>query len=165
MLELCPWHEAGAADGGMVRGGRVEARQWLERQLMDDADAALARGYALGLADGTDLSRLDRAQVNDQLSAALLEGRLHSDLGTPVVLRPLTQTAWPAAAAPPPPARAGSSPRATSAPGPAAETTFGPDMDVAAQVAVLVQAAKDGMPFCEECAKAAAKRALDGSAA
>jgi hypothetical protein len=43
------------------------------------------------------------------------------------------------------------------APPPAAETTFGSDLDVAAMVAVLVQAAQDGVPFCEECARAAAE--------
>jgi hypothetical protein len=37
-----------------------------------------------------------------------------------------------------------------------AETTFGAELDVAAMVAVLVQAAQDGVPFCEECERAAA---------
>jgi branched-chain amino acid transport system ATP-binding protein len=33
---------------------------------------------------------------------------------------------------------------------------MGAELDVAAMVAVLVQAAQDGVPFCEECARAAA---------
>ena len=165
MLKLRPWHEAGGADGGAVRDDPVDARQWLDGQLIDDADAAQARAYALGLADGTELSRLDDAQLKDHLAAALMAGGWGAGLGTPVVLRPLAQTARPAATAQPAPAA--SSPRAApaAAPAPDAETTFGPDLDVAAQVAVLVQAAQDGVPFCEECAKAAAKRALSAAAA
>jgi hypothetical protein len=68
------------------------------------------------------------------------------------------------APAPPPPAPA-SSPRPAAAPAaapPAAETTFGSDLDVAAMVAVLQQAAQDGVPFCEECEKA--KRAATAAA-
>lgn len=165
MLKLRPWHEAGGAVGGAFRGDPVEARQWLDRQLVDDADAASARGCALGLADGTELSRLDDAQLKDLLSPALMSGRLTSVLGTPVVLRGLTQSAAPAAA--PPPAAAASSPRAAPAPAPApaADTTFEPGLDVVAQVAALKQAAQDGVPFCEECAKAAAKRAQESVAA
>ena len=33
---------------------------------------------------------------------------------------------------------------------------FGSELDVQAMVAVLVQAAQDGVPFCEECARTAA---------
>ena len=166
MLKLWPWHDAGGADGSVGRGDPVQWRQWLDRQLIDDSDASEARGYALGLSDGTELSRLDGAQLKDHLAAAMMAGRLDAALGTPVVLRVLTQTARPAAAASPS-APAASSPRAASAaaPAPAAETTFGPDLDVVAQVAVLVQAARDGVPFCEECAKAAAKRGLEAAAA
>ena len=62
------------------------------------------------------------------------------------------------AAAPAPPASSPSAPRAAPvAAAPPVETTFGSDLDVAAMVAVLVQAAQDGVPFCEECARAAAE--------
>ena len=165
MLKLWPWHEAGGANGGALRGDPEETRQWLEQQLMDDADTAQARGYASGLADGTELSRLDKSQVKDHLSAALMQGRWRTDQGTAAVLRSLTQAARPAAAAPPAAAASSARPAPAAAPAPAAETTFGPDLDVAAQVAALKQAARDGVHFCEECAKAAARRAQAGAAA
>ncbi len=158
MLKPRPWHETGGADGGALRGDSVEVRQWLDRLLIDDADTAWARSDALALADGTELSRLDDAQLKDHLTPAWAAGRLVSALGPAVVLRALTTIAPPAAA----PAPAASSPRAAAAAAPAAaaDTTFAPDLDVAAQVAALTQAAQDGVPFCEECAKAAAKRTL-----
>ena len=160
MLKLRPWLDAGGVDGGALRGNPVAARQWLDRHLIDDADAALARGYALGLADGTELSRLDDAQLKDHLAAAMMAGRLRAAVDAPVVLRQLTQTAQPAAA--PRLTPAASRPRAPTAAtsAPDAESTFEPNLDVAAQVAVLKQAAHDGVPFCEECAKSTAKRTL-----
>jgi hypothetical protein len=68
-----------------------------------------------------------------------------------------------AASAPPPPAVSSSSPqlslvrRAPAAPATEApeDSTFPPNLDVAAVVAGLKAAANDGVPFCEECAKAA----------
>ena len=145
----------------------ISARQWLDRHAINDVERSALRGAALGLADGTELSRLDDAQLKDHLSAALMRGHLSAAAKTSVVLRRLTQSAQPAAAITGAPAVAASSPRAAAeaAPAPAAETTFGPGLDVAAQVAALVQAAQDGVPFCEECAKAAAKRMLEKAAA
>lgn len=158
MDRLRPWHPDGGGDDGIGRLDPVAGRQWLDRQLIDDADAGELRGYALGLADGTDWSRLDDAQVKQQLAVALDDGRLRTGAGARVVLHGLGQVLAPVAA-PPPPAPA-PSPRAAPAAAPSpAETTFGADLDVAAQVAALVQAAQDGVPFCEECAKAAAQRA------
>lgn len=158
MDRLRRWHSDGGADDGIGRLDPVQARQWLDRQVIDDADACQLRNYALGLNDGTDWSRLDNAQVKRQVAIALENGRLRTGAGAPVLLRPLGRVSVPAAAvAAPAPAP---SPRAAPvAPPPPVETTFGSDLDVAAQVAVLVQAARDGVPFCEECAKAAAKRA------
>ena len=165
MLKLRPWLDAGGVDGGALRGNPVAARQWLDRHLIDDADAALARGYALGLADGTELSRLDDAQLKDHLCPALTTGRLAVTRGTPVVLRALTQSVPPAAA--PATEAPASRPRTAPAPAPtpAADTTFEPNLDVAAQVSALKQAAQDGVPFCEECARAAAKQTLEAAAA
>ena len=83
-------------------------------------------------------------------------------MAAPQLLR-LPTAAPPTAAPPPPPAAA---PRAAAAaPASVAETTFGPQLDVAAMVAVLQQAAQDGVPFCEECARAAAKQTLEAAAA
>lgn len=77
---------------------------------------------------------------------------------TVLQMRPLalaTPAPAPAAAAPAPgPAAAArrAAPAAAPAPG-----TFEAELDVAAMVAVLQQAARDGVPFCEECARAAAE--------
>jgi pyruvate/2-oxoglutarate dehydrogenase complex dihydrolipoamide acyltransferase (E2) component len=71
-------------------------------------------------------------------------------------MRPLALTppAPAPAAAAPAPSPASAAGRAAPAAAPAAGT-FGADLDVAAMVAVLQQAARDGVPFCEECARAA----------
>jgi len=164
MHRLRRWHPDGGADDGVGRLDPIEARQWLDRQVIDDADAGQLRGYALGLADGTDWSRLDEAQVKQQVATALEDGRLRTGAGALVVLRPMGQVSAPVAA-PAPPAPAPSPRAAPVAPPPPVETTFGSDLDVAAQVAVLVQAAQDGVPFCEECAKAAAKQAAEEASA
>ncbi len=138
----------------------TSSRQWLDRQRVDDVGRSALRCTAQGLTEGTELSRLDDAQLNDLLFAALMAGRLRPAAEAPVVLRQLTQTAQPATA--PRLTPAASSPRAPTAAtsAPAAESTFEPNLDVAAQVAVLKQAAQDGVPFCEECAKPTAKRSL-----
>ena len=158
MIHLRPWFRLSGSDTGIGRRDPVEARQWLDLQLIDDADAGRLRWYAAGLHDGTDWWRLDDAQVKEQLAAALDEGRLRTGLGEKVVLRPLDQLQPVPLPAPPAPA---SSPRAAPAPAPAApiETTFTPNLDIAAQVAVLVQAAQDGVPFCEECERTKRERA------
>lgn len=59
------------------------------------------------------------------------------------------------ASAAPAPGPAAAARQASPAPA-AAAGTFEVELDVAAMVAVLQQAARDGVPFCEECARAAA---------
>ena len=155
-VPLVPWHRQPGDSAAAVDD--VSTRQWLERRAIDDVGRGALRSAALGLADGTELSRLDDAQLKDHLVAAMMARRLDTAVGAPVVLRALTQRTERAAAAPAP---AASRPRvAPVAPAPAAETTLGSDVDIDAMVAVLVKAARDGVPFCEECAKATAKRAL-----
>lgn len=157
MLKLWPWHEAGAADNGVVRGDPVESRQWLERQLIDDVDVAQARCQVLGLADGTESWRMDDTQLKLQLVAALDDGRLHIGASTPVRLRSLVQAQAPASA-PASALAATSSPRPMPPPRPTppAAATFGPELDTVAMAAVLKRAAQDGVPFCEECERAKA---------
>lgn len=170
MDTLLPWHQAGDAKPGAGDGwgDPVAARQWLDSNLIGDADASLGRLTLHGLADGTDLSRLDDSQIKQQLAAALEQGRLRAAAGPALLLRPVGQGLLPPPAAPP--AAPVSSPRpaapaAAAAPPPAIESTFGSDVDVEAMVAVLRAAAQDGVPFCEECARAKAKRQMAEAAA
>ncbi len=155
---LALWHRQ--PGNSLPTVDETSSRQWLDRQRVDDVGRSALRCTALGLTDGTELSRLDDAQLNDYLFAALMAGRLRPAAEAPVVLRQLTQTAQPAAA--PRLTPAASSPRAPTAETstPAAESTFEPNLDAGAQIAVLKQAARDGVPFCEECAKSTAKRSL-----
>lgn len=103
----------------------------------------------LGLDDA--LSRLDEHQVAALVTPALVSDRLR--LGGPAQAPTLlAQGTKPQAAAPAPAPAAARAPAAAPAPAPAAA----PELDVAAMVQVLLDAARDGVPFCEECARAAA---------
>ncbi len=155
------WRDRGLSGVDEMARDLGAAQQWLARCLGDDAAMARLRGTAQALADGVDLSRADEHAVTEQLAHALADGRLRAGFGATPTLRRLVLA--PAAPAPPP---ASASPRAAPvAPPPAVETTFNPNLDVASMVAVLVQAAQDGVPFCEECARAAAKRQAEGATA
>jgi hypothetical protein len=141
------------------------ARQWLARAVGDDTSMAWLRQRALALADGTELSRIDDHQLVDHVAAAVAAGRLRTSGAAPRLQR-LVPAEAPAPTPSPSPAPRPSTPRAAPVAAPAAvETTFGSDLEVAAMVAVLVQAAQDGTPFCEECAKAAAARAAEEATA
>ena len=92
------------------------------------------------------------------LTGAGLLARPHAAAraATGLQMRPLALTPpAPAPAAPAPaPSPAAAARRAAPAAAPA-PGTFDAELDVAAMVAVLQQAARDGAPFCEECARAA----------
>jgi hypothetical protein len=153
---LRPWHDAQAGDAITSPGDVESARLWLAHTIGDDAVLAALRVTTLVLADGTELSRLDEHQLVDHLAAAVANGRLRA-AGSRPALRRLVAAA--PAPAPAPPAAAPARRAAPVAPPAPVETTFGSELDVAAMVAVLVQAAQDGVPFCEECAQAAAEAA------
>ncbi len=127
----------------------------LAADVTDDGAMAQARLQALALGDGTDWSRCGDHQVLHALAVAPpAQGS-----ATPVALMRLVAPPAPAPA-PAPPAPSPAPRAAAPAPAPAAaEGTFGTALDVAAMVAVLQQAARDGVPFCEECARAAAAAA------
>ena len=147
--EVGHWRERGLPGVDELARDPGAAQLWLARCLDDDAAMARLRGAARSLADGVDLSRVDEHAVTYQLAHALAEGRLRAGPGTAPKLRRLVLE--PVAAAPP---TAAASPRAARvAPPSVAETTFNPNLDVAAMVAVLEQAARDGTPLCEECQK------------
>jgi hypothetical protein len=157
---LTRWNDMPGGRLLVPAGDCFAASQRLSPSLDDDASSGLLRSSMLALADGSDLSRYDGHMLVDQLAAALADGRLR-DGRDPAALKllRLVPVAAPAPAPPPPAPAPSPRPQAASlAPAPV-ETTFGSDLDVAAMVAVLVQAAQDGVPFCEECARAAAAQA------
>ncbi|MDE2145281.1 MAG: hypothetical protein KGJ24_01185 [Burkholderiales bacterium] len=127
----------------------------------DDVASARLRLLALQRADGEDLSRLDDHDLQARLEA--WHGRAES-LGTdpdpPALMRLASAPAAGEAAAV---AAAGPRRSAPVEPAAPAETTFGADVDAEAMAQALVQAAQDGVPFCEECARAAARAAAGGA--
>jgi hypothetical protein len=148
--EIGHWRDRGLPGVDELDRDPGAAQQWLARCVGDDAAMARLRSTAQALADGVDLSRADEHAVTEQLAHALAEGRLRAGSGAAAKLRRLVVAPAPAAPAPP----AAASPRAARvAPPSVAETTFNPNLDVAAMVAVLEQAARDGTPLCEECQK------------
>lgn len=149
---LRPWHEPGASGAIAAHGDTGGAWQWLAPSMGNDAALARLRMTALALADGMDLSRIDDHRLVDHLAAAAAAGRLRVAGAAPKLLRLVPATAPAPAPAAPPASAARVAPVAAA---PAAETTFDSDLDVAAMVTALVQAAQDGTPFCEECARQA----------
>ena len=131
----------------------------------DDAALVGLRLAAAALADGTDWSRCDDHAAIEQVRLAVDSGRLAGgdQPATLPALRPLAPRRV-VAPAPAPPGRS-TAPLAAALPPPPPESTFGANLDVAAMVNALRQAAQDGVPFCEECARAAAARAAGQGAA
>lgn len=162
---IVPWYgddEAATASPEADRAALAHAAAGVAADLVDAGAVAQLRLRAAALGDGADLSRVDDHAVATAIAQALDRGRL-TLAGAPPRLLPLAPAAAPA---PPPPAPAPSPRRAApAAPAAAPATTFGAELDVAAMVRVLVQAAQDGVPFCEECAKAAAQRRDAGATA
>jgi hypothetical protein len=129
-----------------------ELAPWHETAVIDDAEMARAREWAATLVEAGDLSlRADHA-VMGLVRDALADGRLHENA---VALKRLAFVAPRPAPAPPPPRAPAPAPRPRAPAAPAAAATR--MLDVAAMVAVLRQAARDGVPFCEECERAAAQ--------
>jgi len=151
------WHEGNAGEPLVRPGDPVAARQWLAAAIGDDSQTAALRLQAHALGDGVDWSRLDEHQALDHLAAALTHGRLFAGTAARPTLRNLSVAASPAPAPAPAPAAAAARAATAEPPPPALETTFGSEVDVEAMVAALQQAAQDGVPFCEECARRAAE--------
>ncbi len=150
---LSPWFESRATR--VTPGDSVSARITLTEAIGDDAVLGRLRSTARSLAEGTDLSRLDEHQLIELLTPLLADGWLNLGLHKPLAYQ-LVPVAAPVSA---PAAPAPASPRpAAAAPPDPVDSTFGSSLDVAAMVAVLKAAAASGVPFCEECAKAAAQK-------
>lgn len=147
------WSQHG--DTMSAAGDLVAVRTGVEQHLHDALAIGSLRGIASELAEKPDLSRCDDHQLADLLAAALLSGRLHLGRQAPPVLRPLVPRRGPPASAAPPPAVGRSRQSAPGAAATAADTMFGADLDAAAMVDALQRAARDGVPFCEECTRAA----------
>lgn len=136
---------AGGREGADSLDGGLDAGQWA-----DPAWCHARRAEVTALALNVETLRLDSYEI----AALRLRDpgvELDSWVQRPPRLLRLVRLAGPTAAPPPPPA----SPRREAAPAAAPATTFIPTLDAAAMAAVLVQAARDGVPFCEECARAA----------
>jgi hypothetical protein len=130
------------------------ARREVDGSLGPDTGHTRLRLALAGLGLDDAVSRLDEHQVAALVASALMSDRLR--LGGPAQSPTLlAQGTKPQSAAPAPAPAAARAPAAAPAPAPAA----GPELDVAAMVQVLLDAARDGVPFCEECAKAAAASA------
>ncbi len=153
---LCAWSQCTGCNSPVRAGDPTAARQWVSRFVGDDPGMARLRLLAISIGAEASPARADDQALLDQIAAGIAAGSVRV-CGAASTLRLYGLVASPArASAAPAPA---APPRAVSAVAAAAETTFGPDLAVAAMVAVLVQAAQQGVPFCEECVKAAAKRA------
>ena len=143
-------------------GDSVSAQLFLSEATGDDGAQVRLRCTALAMADGTDLSRLDEQQLVDLLAPWLADGWLHIGSSKPAVYQ-LVPVSAPAAAAAlstaPAPAPASAPRPAAPSPSPApVDSTFAPNLDIEAMVAALRAAAQTGVPFCEECARAAAQQ-------
>jgi hypothetical protein len=138
-----------AAEDAAARVPETVALWHLEWWLANAPGSAWTLFEALGGGEPMGLSRLGRSaeaqRLRWRLERALRLGELvvlsyerprHAPLSFPEPVAEVEPEPPMAEAPPPPPAPA--------------------PIDTAAQVHALVQAAKDGMPFCEECAKAAA---------
>jgi hypothetical protein len=162
MPMLCSWSQCTGCDSLVRAGDPTAARQWMGRFIGDET--AMARLRLQAISTGVDAvpAMLDDHALADRIEAGICSGSMRvCGAAAALQLYGLVLVKAPAAApAPPAAAPAPTAPRAAPvAPPPPVETTFGSDLDVAAQVAVLVQASVSGVPFCAECAKAAAKRA------
>lgn len=123
--------------------------------IVDASALALLRNRAAALSPGADLSRVADCEVVALVQRAWADGRLMRTGAAPRLL-PLAPA--PAPPAPPPPPASTPRRSAPAAPSAGPSTTFTPLLDVASMVAALRQAARDGVPFCEECERAAAQR-------
>jgi hypothetical protein len=133
----------------------------LARSKGSDADVARLRLWAASLAEGPELWRYDDAEVVTLLASHLESARLAGTAASaPVALFPYSVVASPAGGAAPAPSggRGGGGNQAASAPTARATPPAEPAslLDQAAMAETLRRAAQDGVPFCEECARAAA---------
>ena len=158
--EIHPWHRCSSTTDSQTFPDRSTAAIWV-RQFRSDAIimADLRSVVAAHSRAGSQLWRKNDEQILDDLSWLLSEGVLH------VHRVPGPATAWlsgaPQSSAPDVAPVSRPSPARSAAASPVERIleeadTFTSQLDAAAMAAVLTDASASGVPFCEECAKAAA---------
>lgn len=161
---LCTWSQCSGCESLVRPEDATAARQWVGRFIGDEVMMARLRQLALAAGAEASPQMCDDHALADRIAAGIAAGLMRV-CGPAKALTLYGLAVLAPAAAPAPPAPSPPPPRvAPVAAPPPVETTFGPDLDVAAMVTVLVQAAQDGVPFCEQCAKAAAKRQVEAAA-
>lgn len=160
--EFHAWHECQAEDDPRLHADRHATLLWLRQFRQDPTAMAGLRSVLHAHSPFTlPLGHSSDEQVFAALSRLLSSGVLHVHRVAP----PATnfpgagrETA-PAEAAPAARRPAQSSTAATSPAAAEEANTFSSATDAAATAAVLRSASESGVPFCEECAKAAAAAA------
>lgn len=158
------WHQCEAKSETWTPAGRHTALVWLRQFKGDPASMSGLRSMVHALHPATLPPGFSNdEQVLEALSGLLSSGVLHVHSVPPPVTgyRDPAYVAAPAQAAPATRRPAPSQSSSSTAPVRAAEEadTFSSATDAAATAAVLRSAAESGVPFCEECAKAAAAAA------
>jgi hypothetical protein len=150
----CVWSACAGCTPALRAGDASAARRWVEQAMADPHTALRLRLAAAELPEAAQPLRHDGAALAAVLSAAIFSGALRvCGVAQPVKLYKPGKLPRAAPAAAPPPAAAPRRAAPAAAPSPP-EGTFGAELDVAAMVQALQQAARDGVPFCEECEKA-----------
>jgi hypothetical protein len=155
--KICNWHECQGCESLLQEGDRVAIEALLHsfdsvqlRQLAVRCDDFLLSGIS---------SHLDDYKLTRWLVSQFTSGRLRI-CKLPTQAKTSTAGAASSAAAQPEPPQSQPRKRTTASastptPSPADTQTFPSNFDAVAAAKVLKEAAKDGVPFCEECMKAA----------
>ena len=156
------WGQCDASGDLQEFADHSSALSWLRQTISDSPTMATLRSLASEHESaGVAVRQMSDDRVLEHVSWLLRQGVLH------VHSIPAPATAWRIVqveqASPSAVSRPVISPKSTSAPPPVPKQieepdTFSSQTDAAATAAVLRSAAEDGVPFCEECAKAAAAR-------
>ncbi len=155
---LCLWHECTGCDNPLRSGDLFAAHEWVSRFVGDEAEMARLRVLA-GRADApVAASRAGEHDVAEQIAACITAGSMRvCGSVRPLRLYRLVGASMPQPAPAAPAAAAAAAPRAAPA-GSASpalpQATFVADLDAAAMAQALRAAARDGVPFCEECERA-----------
>lgn len=154
----CRWNECRGCDQPLQFFAHDEAVRWLQGLAADPGALVDIRQALANCGDNPALWRTNSQSAIDQLATLLVAGRVRV-CGEPVkttapqARRPASaSTAGPSTAIPIGAAiRSSPKPAAPSLP---VEEAPPAELDVAAMVETLQAAARDGVPFCEECARA-----------